>query len=153
MPTRAKQAPSGDIFDADGYGQNRIHRFSSTGELILSWGSGEPCWVQMLTNQPVISDPCTGPGEFNLPHDVMVDRDSRVYVMDRENHRWQVFSMDGVFESACEGVYRPNDVAIDADGNLHIVSGNGIEIREPDGTLRNRYGITVSEEVRVGRIR
>ena len=140
MPTRAKQAPNGDIFVSDGYGQNRIHRFSSGGEHILSWGGGDPVFLQKFMGQPITGRAGTGPGEFNLPHDVIVDRDSRVYVMDRENSRWQVFTVNGDFVSECAGVDRPNDVAVDADGVLHIVSGSGVELRTPDGTLVGRWG-------------
>lgn len=140
MPTRAKQSPNGDIFVSDGYGQNRVHRFSPTGEHVLSWGSGDPVFIEKFMGRSVTGRPGTGPGEFNLPHDVMVDRDSRVYVMDRENSRWQVFTMDGRFVSECAGVDRPNDVAVDRDGVLHIVSGRGVELRQPDGTLVGRWG-------------
>jgi sugar lactone lactonase YvrE len=140
MPTRAKQAPNGDIFVSDGYGQNRIHRFSAAGEHILTWGGGDPVFIQKFRGEPVTGRTGTEPGEFNLPHDVMVDKDSRVYVMDRENSRWQVFTMDGELVSVCDGVDRPNDVAVDADGIFHIVSGRGVEIRKPDGALVGRWG-------------
>ena len=54
-PTAAKIGPGGDIFVTDGYGNSHVHRFSSTGKLIRSWGI-----------------PGTGPGEFSTcrrPHD------------------------------------------------------------------------------------
>lgn len=145
MPTRAKQAPNGDILVSDGYGQNRVHRFSAGGEHILSWGKGDPVFIQQFRGEPVTGRPGTGPGEFNLPHDVMVDANSRVYVLDRENSRWQVFTLDGEFVSQCQGVSRPNDVAVDADGVFHIVSGSGVEIRRPDGELIGRWGEKGSE--------
>ena len=46
MPTAAAQAPNGDILVSDGYGQNWMHRFSASGELILSWGGGDPVFIQ-----------------------------------------------------------------------------------------------------------
>src|SRR5919198_3114451 len=78
-PTHAVQAPNGDIFVSDGYGQNRIHRFTARGEHILSFGSGDAALLK--GNDGV---PSTGPGEFNVPHDVVVDRHSHVIVMDRD---------------------------------------------------------------------
>ncbi len=140
MPTRAKQAPNGDIFVSDGYGQNRVHRFSSSGEHILSWGTGDPVFIQKFRGEPVTGQAGTGPGEFNLPHDVTITPDSRVYVLDRENSRWQVFTTEGEFQSENRDVRRGNDIAIDADGAMHVVTGTGVEIWRPDGTLIGRWG-------------
>jgi len=140
MPTRAKQAPNGDLLVSDGYGQNRIHRFSEQGELILSWGKGDPVFIQKFRGEPVTGQTGTGPGEFNLPHDVMVTPDSRVYVLDRENRRWQVFTMDGEYLSEQGGLTSPCDVAVDADGIFHIVGGGGVDVRTPDGELIGRWG-------------
>jgi sugar lactone lactonase YvrE len=140
MPTRAKQAPNGDLLVSDGHGQNRIHRFSEKGELILSWGKGDPVFIQKFRGEPVTGQAGTGPGEFNLPHDVMVTPDSRVYVLDRENRRWQVFTMDGEYLSETGGLTSPCDVAVDADGIFHIVGGGGVDIRKPDGELICRWG-------------
>ena len=134
-PTHAVQAPNGDIFVSDGYGQNRIHRFTARGEHILSFGSGDAAFLK--GNDGV---PSTGPGEFNLPHDVVVDRHSRVIVMDRENNRWQVFTMLGEFVSMCTGVNHPNKALIDPDGLLHIIGRSGVEVRKPDGDVLGRWG-------------
>jgi hypothetical protein len=140
MPTRAKQAPNGDLLVSDGYGQNRIHRFTEQGELILSWGKGDPVFIQRFRGEPVTGQAGTGPGEFNLPHDVMVTPDSRVYVLDRENRRWQVFTLDGEYLSETGGLTSPCDVAVDADGIFHIVGGGGVDIRRPNGELICRWG-------------
>ncbi len=146
MPTHAVQAPNGDIFVSDGYGQNRIHRFSARGEHILSFGSGDSVFLQRrFGSEPASGTPGTGPGQFNVPHDLLVDRDSRVYVMDRENDRWQVFTLEGDLLSICAGVNHPNKALLDADGNFHLVGGAGVEIRMPDGSLIGSWGETGSE--------
>jgi hypothetical protein len=75
-----------------------------------------------------------------LPHDVTITPDSRVYVLDRENARWQVFTTEGEFQSENRDVRRGNDIAIDADGAMHVVTGSGVEIWRPDGTLIGRWG-------------
>lgn len=77
-PTGVTVSDSGDIFVSDSYGNARIHKFSSEGELLHSWGTPEP-----------------SSGAFRLPHSVHVDGDDRVWVTDRENSRIQIFDADG----------------------------------------------------------
>jgi DNA-binding beta-propeller fold protein YncE len=141
MPTHAVEAPNGDILVSDGYGQNRIHRFSARGEHILSFGGGDSVFLRRRFGiGPEGGTPGTAPGQFNVPHDVTVDQDSRVYVLDRENNRWQVFSLDGALESICDGLDHPNKLVVDADGSYHLVGAGGVEIRKPDGTFVGRWG-------------
>ena len=73
-PTNLALGPGGEMYVADGYGNCRVHKFSPEGELLHSWG-----------------EPGEGPGQFNLPHGVGVDRSGRVAVADRENDRVQFF--------------------------------------------------------------
>ena len=80
-----------------------MHRFSPAGELLASWG-----------------EPGSGPGQFNLPHSIAVDRSGRVFVADRENSRIQIFSSDGEFLTSWDGVNRPDDLFIDDQENLYI---------------------------------
>ena len=80
MPANLAIAPNGEIFVADGYAAHRVHKFSSAGELLLSWG-----------RQGI------GPGEFALVHNIWIDRSGRVFVSDCENDRIQVFDADGKF--------------------------------------------------------
>jgi len=101
--TNVATGANGDMYISDGYGNSRVHRFAADGTLITSWGS-----------------PGSGPGEFNLPHGIAVDRSGRVYVADRENSRIQIFSSDGMFLMSWDWVNRPDDLFIDADENLYI---------------------------------
>jgi hypothetical protein len=140
MPTAAVQAPNGDIFVSDGYGQNWIHRFSAKGERILSWGGGDPVFIQRFLGEPVTGAAATEPGKFNLPHDVHLASDDTVLVMDRENLRWQTFDVDGRYLSQVNGLNRPCDVAVDGDGILHIVGGGGVEIWTPQGEKLGAWG-------------
>jgi hypothetical protein len=141
LPTHAVQAPNGDVLVSDGYGQNRVHRFSARGEHILSFGSGDAIFLQKRFGiGPDNLLQGTGPGQFNVPHDVYVDQHSRVYVLDRENYRWQVFTLLGEFVSMCTGINHPNKVLPGPDGTLHLVGLGGVEIREPDGTFVGRWG-------------
>ena len=140
MPTRAKRGPNGDIFVSDGYGQNRVHRFTRSGELVLSWGAGDPVFYQQWAGQPVTGKTGTGPGEFNLPHDVTVAADGRVFVMDRTNNRCQVFDTRGKYLAEWADVRGPNDSFIDDASVMHIVSARGLELRTLDGGLVGRWG-------------
>jgi len=140
MPTGAVQAPNGDILVSDGYGQNWMHRFSAKGELILSWGGGDPVFIQKFRGVPVTGVPGTAPGKFNLPHDVYVSPDRIVFVMDRENLRWQTFDLDGKYITQVSGVNRPCDVAVDSEGIFHIVGGGGVEIWTPAGEKLGAWG-------------
>jgi sugar lactone lactonase YvrE len=102
-PTRLSVSQDGDLYVSDGYGNARIHRFSSKGELLQSWGG-----------------PGTGPGEFNLPHSVWAHTDGRVFVCDRENERVQVFGPHGEYLDEWTNMNRPGDLFIDADQNVYI---------------------------------
>ena len=83
MPAGIAVNDAGEIFIADGYANARVHKFTSDGKLIMSWG-----------------DPGSGDGQFNLPHGVWIDSQGRVLVSDRENDRVQVFTQDGKFVSS-----------------------------------------------------
>jgi DNA-binding beta-propeller fold protein YncE len=71
---------NGDILVTDGYSNASLHRFSSAGKLLDSWGMSG-----------------THPGQFNTLHSIALDRDANIYINDRENHRVQVFTPEGEF--------------------------------------------------------
>jgi DNA-binding beta-propeller fold protein YncE len=89
--THTALSPRGDIYVTDGYSNACVHKFDPNGKHLLSWGKSG-----------------VGPGEFNLPHNVVCDGDGWVYVADRENHRIQVFDGNGKYETEWRNVHRPN---------------------------------------------
>lgn len=127
-PTNLAVAPGGDLYVSDGYGNARVHRFRPDGTLVRSWG-----------------EPGTGPGEFNLPHGILVTGDGRVLVADRENDRIQVFDGDGGFLEEWADVQRPTNLALDRAGRIHVS-----ELWRPAGDASMRTG--ASEEDRPGRV-
>jgi len=102
-PTKMVTAANGDLFASDGYGNARVHRFSPVGELRESWGQ-----------------PGDGHGAFHVPHSVLVLPDGRVLVCDRENSRIQIFDLDGRYLGEWTDLARPDDVCVDADGNVYV---------------------------------
>ena len=102
-PTKVAIAPQGgDFYIADGYGNARVHKFSSEGKLLFSWG-----------------DYGSDPGQFNLPHSVCTDSEGQVYVADRENHRIQIFDDSGTYLNQWNNMHRPCGLHI-ADGLVYI---------------------------------
>jgi hypothetical protein len=95
--THTAHSPDGHVYVSDGYGNNRIHRYSPDGKLLYSWGESG-----------------AGPGEFNLPHNIACDADGWVYVADRENHRIQVFDGAGRFETQWHNLHRPSGMFMPA---------------------------------------
>lgn len=124
QPTRAVISASGEMYVSDGYGQSRVHRMTTEGNVIVSWGA-----------------PGTGPGEFNLPHDVTVDQYDRVYILDRGNLRCQISNNDGEFLTEWTNLGSPNDLFIDSDNMVHIAEGHqSICIMTLDGEIIGRWG-------------
>lgn len=86
----------------------------------------------------------SGAGEFNLPRDLAIGKDGRLYVVDGGNFRVTVFDRDGRYLSSFGSVgkqygqfARPKEIAIDRDGNVYVVDtafGN-FQIFNADGEL------------------
>ena len=51
--------------------------------------------------------------QFNIVHNVIVDKDGWVYVADRENHRVQVFNSDGKYETQWVNMSRAAAICLD----------------------------------------
>ena len=103
QPTNLAVAPDGRLFITDGYGNCRVHRFSSDGEFEMGWG-----------------EPGNGPGQFHLPHGICVDSAGVVFVADRENSRLQLFDDEGSFLEEWTDVARPCEVFLDSDDTVYV---------------------------------
>ena len=80
-PTDVFVTPNGDIFVSDGERNSRVVQFSKEGEFIRIIGGTQGA----------------EPGQFNVPHAVVVDSRGRLIVADAENERIQVFDQAGNF--------------------------------------------------------
>jgi len=127
-PSELVPAPSGDLYVSDGYRNARVHRFTWDGQLKKSWG--EPGK--------------TAPGQFHLPHSLVVAHE-KVYVCDRENHRLQVFDLEGKFLELWTDIQRPMDISVDRDGMLVVSEGSvnnssaRISILDTAGKVLSRF--------------
>jgi hypothetical protein len=79
-PTDVAITPAGDLFVTDGYGNRRVVHFDKTGKFVKTWGKFGG-----------------GPGEFVLPHMIVVDSKGTLYVADRNSGRIQLFDQEGNF--------------------------------------------------------
>lgn len=131
---------SGEIVVTDGYRNARMHRYSSRGELLQSWGRSG-----------------VSPGEFHVPHNVVCDHHDTLYVADRENHRIQRFDTHGGFVDAWHDLHRPMALALwTEDGSTRADCyvgeaaplfnadfpglGPRISVLDADGRLVGRFG-------------
>jgi DNA-binding beta-propeller fold protein YncE len=95
-------AETGDVWVADGYGQDLVHRFDKRGQ-----------HTQTLTGEE-------GASRFKCPHGLVVDRrrgEPELYISDRANARIQVYDIEGQFRRVVgEGiVVTPTDLAVVGD--------------------------------------
>ncbi len=108
-PTSAAIMPSnGDIYVSDGYGNSRIHVYTGSGEYKFSWGS-----------------PGIDAGQFIRPHNIAVDDNDRVYVVDRECHRIQLFDPQGNYITMWNNIHRPDAMVLWQD-HIYVGELNGM---------------------------
>jgi DNA-binding beta-propeller fold protein YncE len=70
----------GEIYVSQGHGkgESRVLKFSANGDFITTWGGAG-----------------AAPGQFNVPHSIVINAEGLLYVADRSNQRIQVFDADG----------------------------------------------------------
>ena len=125
QPADVAVGKNGEIYVADGYGNSRIVKFDRDGKYLKEWGKYG-----------------SGPGEFNLPHSVVVDGEGRVYVGDRENKRIQIFDAEGTFLREWTGIGYPYGLLITPDQHVWMADGGFDRIVELDesGKILGAFG-------------
>jgi DNA-binding beta-propeller fold protein YncE len=126
MPTGLATGPDGSLFISDGYANYLVHKFTSEGELLKTWGG-----------------PGTGPSEFALPHNIGVDRHGMVYVCDRENRRVQIFDSEGEYVTEWSGLNNPADISMDWNHDVAYVAELGGPY-QPKVSIRDLQGKEIS---------
>lgn len=132
-PTDVAFAPNGEIYVSDGYAGWHVHRFAADGRHLATWGT--------------FGD---GPGQFREPHALWCLPDGRVVVVDRCNHRLQVFDPEGTFLDEWTGFRRPVGIWGNAAGeifvtdevpSLHRLSPDGARLGRARPMLNGAHGI------------
>ena len=91
----------------------------------------------------------TGPGQFNYPTFIWIDREGRIYVVDSMNFRIQMLDPEGVwmtsFGKQGDGsgdLARPKGVATDSHGNIYITDAlfHVVQIFNPEGEFLDSFG-------------
>lgn len=129
QPADVAFAPDGDVYIADGYGNSRVVHLDANGRWKGAWGHRG-----------------TGPGQFRLVHSLVVDRQGRVYVVDRANARIQVFTGDGRFLTQWRNTGHPFGLFLTPDQRLFVADGiaDTVSIYTLDGKRMARWGGTGS---------
>lgn len=133
----ARLGGSGDVWVADGYGQNLVHRFDRSGRYLDT------------------IDGTDGAGQFNQPHAICIDRRGMYHellVADRQNRRVQVYDMDGRYLRCFGEDYLVSPSAFASWGSdLVIAELDGrLTIVGPDGRLVRYLGETRDGRARPG---
>jgi len=131
LPTDVAFARNGDVYISDGYGSARVVKYSRDGKFLVQWGNRGK-----------------SPGEFGLPHNLVIDAQSRVYVTDRDNQRIEIFDSDGKFLSQWTGTGGVSGLAITKDQRIWT----GAILRDLDGKILGRlpgamggHGVAVTD--------
>jgi hypothetical protein len=103
MPTDMTVTKTGDIFVSDGYGNRRIVHFAKDGKFVKEFGTAGP-----------------KPGEFVLPHAIVVDSKGMLYVADRNSGRIQLFTQDGKFVDQWSNVLMPWGLSITKNDEMWV---------------------------------
>jgi DNA-binding beta-propeller fold protein YncE len=152
-PTFLTWLPDSTMFVADGYNGSRVAKFDKNGKFLLAWGEKGTPPTEMR------------PGYFNVVHGIAADPQTRrVYVVDRANHRIQVFDENGKFvdQWPLDKYSSVNFLYISADRNLWAADDRNSKIVEYDleghllytwgtladwpGGLFNTHGMSVDQE-------
>lgn len=134
MPTDIAFTPNGELVVADGYGNARIMRFTADGKFLGQFGSRG-----------------NGPGQFQLPHNLVVDKQGLIYVSDRENQRIEIFDAGGKFlrewknVGSLSSLAMTHDQRIWAGGVLRDLNGKAIETLPGEGPNARAHGAAIAE--------
>ncbi|MCX6552651.1 MAG: peptidyl-alpha-hydroxyglycine alpha-amidating lyase family protein [Acidobacteria bacterium] len=109
-PTDLAISPTGDLFISDGYGNNRIVHYDKTGRFVKTWGTVG-----------------IGPGQLSLPHGIAMDSKGRLYVVERNNARIQVFDQSGKSLAQWRNIMTPWAITIMPNDEVYVVGSTPMQ--------------------------
>ena len=126
-------APNGDIYVADGYASDYIHRFDKTGKYLASFGGKNP------------------PYSFNTLHKLAIDTrftPARLIAVDRANNRVVHLSLDGQFLGVVAmDLQLPAAIVIDGDNAIVGELRGRVTVLNKLGAVVARVGANTEEGV------
>lgn len=117
---------AGNIYVTQGHGsaEPMVLKFDRDANFIRSWGGRG-----------------TLPGEFAVPHSIVIDEDDLLYIADRENRRIQVFDTDGNFVKGW--LYYGMACSLELHGNeIYMTTGFDGQIVKLDKRDGSVLGVT-----------
>jgi hypothetical protein len=132
-------APNGDLYVADGYASDFIHRFDRTGKYLKSFGGKQ------------------APYSFNTLHKIAIDtrfQPARIIACDRANNRVVHLSLEGEFLGVvATDLLLPAAVTIDGD---HAIVGElrgRVTILDKTGAVAGRVGTNTGEGIGTNQVK
>ena len=126
-------APNGDIYVADGYASDYIHRFDKTGKYLASFGGKNP------------------PYSFNTLHKLAIDTrfsPARIIACDRANNRVVHLSLDGQFVGVvAKDLLLPAAIVIDGDNAIVGELTGRVTVLDKSGAVVTRIGANTEQGV------
>jgi DNA-binding beta-propeller fold protein YncE len=138
-PTDLAVAEDGSLFVTDGYRNARVHKFTSDGELLSSWGEpGDSGKLKGTKDEP---------NHFHIPHGIWA-YGGKVYAADRQNNRIQIFDLDGNYMEMWLGFTLPSKVYIDPAEEVVYVSELAARctLADLNGNILGHLGAERSQE-------
>jgi 6-bladed beta-propeller protein len=116
-PNEAMVGANGDIFVLQGHGKGPscVLKFDKEGNFIKSWGKKG-----------------SGPGDFDLPHSIVIDAGGLLHIADRKNARIQVFDQDGNYVRESKHPGTPCGLFLTPDQRIFLAHGHTGLIKELD---------------------
>ena len=129
-PTDIAFLPDGTFFVSDGYTNTRVVKFDRNGKYVTSWGMRGEAGKE------------TRPYYMNTVHAIVADKQRRLYVSDRANHRIQIFDENGKFLEHWQNVPLPYSLMMTDDQFLWSASGQTMKFTKYDlnGRLLAAWG-------------
>jgi hypothetical protein len=126
-------APNGDIYVADGYASDYIHRFDRTGKYLMSFGGKNP------------------PYSFSTLHKLAIDTrftPARLIACDRANNRVVHLSLEGVFLGVvAKDLLLPAAIVIDGENAIVGELRGRVTVLDKAGAVVARVGANTEEGV------
>ena len=126
-------APNGDIYVADGYASDYIHRFDRTGRYLSSFGGKNP------------------PYSFNTLHKLAIDTrfsPARIIAVDRANNRVVHLTLEGVLlDVVAKDLLLPAAIAIHGDNAIVGELTGRVTVLDKNGAVVARVGTNTEQGV------